>query len=146
MSCTYMLLTWVLNRLDEPIVLMYHKCKSIWENPLNDEEFTFIHWTNIFVACIAAVGIFEDNRPVVYNKSWSESFEICWNYFKIDISNYDLLHKTLFGKIWWSPVIHQNCLSLFLPNIHTIWYVRIGWLTSGADTEFFKGVWGNGYI
>ena len=32
--------------LVEAMIRRYHKCKSIWEKPLNGEELTYNHWTN----------------------------------------------------------------------------------------------------
>ena len=39
-------------------------------------------------SCSARESIFEDNGPFGSSKSQSESFRICWSYFKIDVSNY----------------------------------------------------------
>ena len=73
--------------------------QSIWQNPLNGEDC----WK----------GSFDDNRRFGSDKSQSESFGICWNYFKIDIfklwfMSYETLNlkgkKIQFAKVF----LHQT--------------------------------------
>ena len=64
-------------KLVEPTICRYHKHKSMWENPLKDEQLTFNYWTNIGVDLNFQRRHFKDNGPFGLNKSQSESFGIC---------------------------------------------------------------------
>ena len=81
---------------------------------------------NVLTSLLAFVvneGIFKDKRPFGCNKSWSESFEIHWNYFKINISNYDSCNETILqfgGKIWWTTSNSPKSPKFPVSKIHAI--------------------------
>ena len=83
----------------------YHKCKSIWLNPLNGEDC----WK----------GIFDDKRWFGSDKSRSETFFFCWNYFKIDTFKlWFMSHKTLNLKGKKNPICQE--LSYTKHSCYTI--------------------------
>ena len=97
---THILLTWTAMKLVEPMIHRYHKCKSIRANPLNSEELTFNHCTDV------VVGLDCWRRHLKVTGSLDLVHVIHWNYFDIVTPcNFKTLDR--FKHSWLATATHN---------------------------------------